>query len=107
MKIKIKRFFATVMFIALSVVATLICCPFWIMKIIVDLANWLIHAIDAFIAKITWVFVKFGWGDDEEEMAEWDECMKDAIERRHEQYESIAELTDGYLTLIYDGFLLK
>ena len=105
MKIKIKRIFAAVIFIALSIVATLIYSPFWLMKIIVDLANWLIHAIDALLAKISWIFIKFGWGDDEEEMAEWDECLKDAIEKRHEQYQSIAELTYGYLTIIYDGFL--
>ena len=104
---KVKRIFATVMFIALTVVATVICSPFWLIKIIVDLANWIIHAIDALIAKFAWIFIKFGWGDDEEEMAEWQDCLETAIERRHEQYESIAELTDGYLTIIYDGFLLK
>lgn len=104
---KVKRIFATTMFIVSMIVATLICSPFWLLKIIVDLVTWLIHAIDALMAKISWIFIKFGWGDDEEEMAEWDECLKAAIERRHEQYESIAELTDGYLTIVYDGFLLK
>lgn len=104
---KVKRIFATVMFSTLCIAATLICAPFWLLKIIIDLVNWLIHAIDALIAKVAWMFVKFGWGDDEEEMTEWQDAVQTAVARRHEQYESIAELTDDYLTMIYDDFLLK
>lgn len=104
---KVKRIFATVMFITLCIVATLICTPFWLLKIIIDLVNLIIHAIDALIAKVAWIFVKFGWGDDEEEITEWKDCLQETIEHRHGQYESIAELTDDYLTKVYDDFLLK